>query len=418
MQHDQAEIDSDFASATTAVAAMTGAEIDMQIRTAKKYPRNLAAVRKRATEMATLDEDVAETCWYTLERGKGQDRKVIVGPSIRLAEICASAWGNIRFGARIIDEAEASVTAQGYCHDLETNVMVMQEVRRGIVTRNGERYGNDMVLQTMNAASSIAVRNAVFKVLSQAFVNSIMFDAQKYAAGDDKNLPEKRARVLERLAIQGVSQGRVLAKVGRASVAEITKDDVQTLIGVGTAIRDGESTVDESFPVSNAPEAGKGQFGFKKEASPPPPPPSPLKEPDEPTKPTNPKKQKQGSLLEVPPAASPSPPAAEPVPEERDVEGEGEQEQLIEDAPAEEDEDAKRVRLTHACIAQWRSRRPHLDDKQAANCVAASLWNSFERKRLHDVEPRILAMLLDLLQNQKEFNFEPLEEVAMKGAKR
>jgi hypothetical protein len=50
------------------LAALTRSEIDVQIATAKQYPRNLARVLGNIETLATMDEEVAGSCFYTLRR--------------------------------------------------------------------------------------------------------------------------------------------------------------------------------------------------------------------------------------------------------------------------------------------------------------------------------------------------------------
>src|SRR5690349_3214367 len=118
----------------------------MQIATAKKYPRDLAKVKKKMLDFATLDEETAESCFYTLKR-KDRDSgegKVIQGPSVRLAEIAVACYGNLRAAARITDNDGRFITAQGLCHDLESNTLISIEAKRRITGKSGKTYGDDM----------------------------------------------------------------------------------------------------------------------------------------------------------------------------------------------------------------------------------------------------------------------------------
>src|SRR5688500_14733606 len=81
-----------------ALAALNRSEIDMQISTAKKYPRSVTRFKRDVESLACLDEETAATMFYSLPRGG----KNIIGPSVRFAEVVASSWGNIRSGARVI----------------------------------------------------------------------------------------------------------------------------------------------------------------------------------------------------------------------------------------------------------------------------------------------------------------------------
>jgi predicted phage-related endonuclease len=85
----------------TGIAAR--AEIDVQIATAKPVPAQRQGVARLRAQLATLDVETAEQCFYVLPRGK-----TVEGPSVRLAEILASAWGNLRYGAEILGADETS----------------------------------------------------------------------------------------------------------------------------------------------------------------------------------------------------------------------------------------------------------------------------------------------------------------------
>lgn len=231
--------------------------VDVQISTARRYPRSIKAFKTSAMSMATIDEDTAAGCWYSVPR----DGKKIEGASIRLAEIVLSAWGNIRAESAIVEVADKHLVAEGTCWDLETNTAVKVQVRRRIVGKTGRRYSDDMIVTTGNAACAIALRNAVFKVVPMVYVKSIEREARRVAIGDVKTLAKKRDEMVVYFGKMGVDQARVLAAVERPGVEDVTLDDLATLKGLATAIRDGETTIEEAFPVERqaAKEAPKGK---------------------------------------------------------------------------------------------------------------------------------------------------------------
>jgi hypothetical protein len=218
-------------------------EVSTQIATAKRYPRNVVAVRKRATEIATLDEETAASCFYSLPRAG----KPIVGPSVRLAEIVASSWGNIRYGARVLDHDDQQIRAQGMCWDLESNVACTIEVARRITDRQGRTYNDDMIGVTGNAANSIALRNAVLKVVPTVVWKAVYDQARKVAIGDALTLTVRRTAAIAYFGKLGVDEARVLARLGRANVEEITLEDLEVLVGLKTALKDGDTTVPQAF---------------------------------------------------------------------------------------------------------------------------------------------------------------------------
>jgi len=225
------------------IALIAAAEIDQQIATAKKYPRSLKRFADEATAMVTLNDSIAQQCIYALPR----DGKTIEGPSARFGEIVASAWGNCRAGARVVNESGEFVTAQGVFHDLERNVAITYEVQRRITDKRGNRFKADMIGVTANAACSIALRNAILKGVPKAFWEGIYQRARKCIAGDFKTLANRRADAIQAFVVFGVTEAQILAKLGREGTADITMDDLVTLFGMLTAIKDGDSTPEQMF---------------------------------------------------------------------------------------------------------------------------------------------------------------------------
>lgn len=245
-----------YESDATVVQALTKAELDQQIATAKSYPRSIAAFQRRCEEMVALNPEVADECVYAVPR----EGKTIEGPSSRLAEIVANAWMNCRVMARILSDDGDYVVAQGLFHDLEQNVAVNVEVRRRIVDRNGRRFGVDMVNTTGNAAISIALRNAVFKGVPKAYWNRAFLKAKAIADGSPETLEKRRKAMLEYLAKQGVSEANVLKTLGLSGIDDIGLAELATLRGLATAVKEGDATLESAFGVE-APKAAGGTNG-------------------------------------------------------------------------------------------------------------------------------------------------------------
>ena len=233
------------------LAAIARTEIDQQISTAKKYPRSVAHFLKEAEAMACINEEAAAECFYVLTRKKADGSRVrIEGPSIRLAEIMASAWTNLRFGARPIGEDGRTVTVEGFCHDLQTNVARYTSTTRSILDRNKRRFSDEMVAMTTNAAGAIAARNAVIGVIPRAYVNHVLERAKKVAAGKAVSMEKRCQQALDYFEkTHGVSRGRVLAALDRKGVEELTSEDLDDLTGIKTAIKEGETTLEDAFPL-------------------------------------------------------------------------------------------------------------------------------------------------------------------------
>lgn len=247
--------------------AINRAEVDMQISTAKQYPRDLNAVLNKIATYATMDKETAEDCFYVLRRkdANGQDT-VIEGLSVRMAEIIAGAWGNLRVQARIIGNDGRMITAQAVCHDLETNFAVSKEVKRSILTKKGYTYSQDMQVVTGNAAASIAFRNAVLTVIPKAVTKRIINEVKQVALGQSIDLETSRQNIIQYFAKLGVSQQQLFDYLGIKKLEEIDKQSVFELRATANAIKEGTTTVQETF-VRPAVEAKKQAEGVAAAAS-------------------------------------------------------------------------------------------------------------------------------------------------------
>ena len=151
-------------------------------------------------------------------------------------------------GARVVAADATHVTAQGVAWDLERNLRATLETQRRITSKSGRRYSDDMVTMTGNAAASIALRNAIFRVVPRSYVDRIYAHVRQVAVGTSQTLATRRAAVLDRLGKIGVELPRVLARLGRTGVEDIGLEDLEVLIGLGTAIKSGGQEIDAAFP--------------------------------------------------------------------------------------------------------------------------------------------------------------------------
>jgi hypothetical protein len=222
------------------------ATIDMQISTAKAYPRNIKRATENSITVVTMDTETASTCTYAVPRGGKQ----ITGPSIHLAKILAQFWGNLRIEAKVISIDAKHITSQAVAYDLENNLAIKVEVKRSITGKYG-RFNDDMITVTGNAGNSIAMRNAILSVIPRAVVDKVYNEAKKTITGDISDatkLMAKRKKVLDAFKDSyNVSEAEVLKAIGKASIDHIDADNLVTLIGIGQAIKDGDTTIEDAF---------------------------------------------------------------------------------------------------------------------------------------------------------------------------
>lgn len=237
-------------ASSSAIYQQDKAQIDVQIATAKAFPRNVKRSIDNAIAIVTMDRETAATCTYSVPRGG----KAITGESVHLAKILSQVWGNLRVEAKVVGIDSKQVTSEAVCFDLENNLAIKAQVKRSIMTKNG-RMSDDMITVTGNAANAIALRNAILSVIPKAIVTKVYTAAKNTITGDvgDKEkLIARRKQVFDGFKDSyGLTEKQVLASVGKAAIDHITADDLVVLIGIGQAIKDGDTTVDEAFLAKN-----------------------------------------------------------------------------------------------------------------------------------------------------------------------
>ena len=246
------------------VDAVERANVDSQVATAKRYPRDIRRSIDNSVVMATMNQETAQSCSYALPRGG----RPITGPSVHLAKIIVSNWGNMRTEAKVVQITDKQVISRGTCWDLETNVASAFEVRRSIIGKNGQRFSDDMITVTGNAANSIAYRNAVFAVIPKAITDRIYYAAQKFITGDlsdSDKLLKVRTGILNNFKNNyGITEEEVVKMCGKQTVNQIGADEISMLMGTIQALKDGDTTIDELMkPIRESKEAINNDIAAK-----------------------------------------------------------------------------------------------------------------------------------------------------------
>ena len=225
--------------------AIEKANVDVQVTTAKQFPRNVTRAIQNSIVMATIDPETAQMMRYALPRGG----KPITGPSVHLAKLIVSNWGNIRAEAKVVQITDSQVVSRGTCWDLENNVATAIEVRRNIKGKNGQRFSDDMITVVGNAANSIAFRNAVFSVIPKAVTDKVYRAAQECITGDlsdEAKLLQKRTNCLKFFNDEyGITEEEVIKLCGKQTVNQIKADEIALMLGIYQSLKDGDTTVEE-----------------------------------------------------------------------------------------------------------------------------------------------------------------------------
>lgn len=220
------------------------ANIDVQVATAKQYPRSISRCANNVVAIVTMDKNTAQSCGYALPRGG----KPITGPSVHLAKIIAQQYGNMRVEAKVVEITDKQVVSRGTAWDLESNYAVSFEVRRSIVGRNG-RFSDDMITVAGNAANAIAYRNAVLTLVPKPIVDKAYQAAQHLITGDLSNeemlIKRRDGAIKHFIDSYGISEEEVIKLCGKYTVNQIQADEIALLLGIAQSLKDGDTTVEE-----------------------------------------------------------------------------------------------------------------------------------------------------------------------------
>lgn len=230
------------------------AQVDVQVSTAHRYPRDIARVNKAILDMATIDTATAAACFYARPVGMDPDtgkQKIAEGLSVRFAEIVAALYGNLRTQAQVIEQTDRQIRVAGMCWDIETNNAIKVEVVVSTVKRNGQPYSEGQRAVMLDAAMAKALRNAIFKVVPKAALTSVIAKIKAMASSKQGDVTTRKEKVKKWLTKCKIEDARVFTVLDVQSWDDVTVDHLDTLHGIYNAITDGETSYEEAFPVVN-----------------------------------------------------------------------------------------------------------------------------------------------------------------------
>ncbi len=229
----------------TQLAIMQKAEIDTAIATAKQYPRSLTQFKDNALAYATSDHETAMECIYKRPVGGGKNAE---GMSVRMAEIVACCYGNIKVQARIIEQTDRKVTCEGIAHDLETNNLQSIMKSEITVTKQGKPYSEGMRNTVSLACLAKAKRDAIFAVVPRSLVRHVEKAVKAMLFGDAQSLDQTRQQMKDWINTLPIDKERVFKALKDDGLDDMTPATVETIMGIWTGLNNNEFGIDEAFP--------------------------------------------------------------------------------------------------------------------------------------------------------------------------
>lgn len=238
--------DTPMSASTITAMAMTrqAQEVQAAMLVAKRFPRDEAVANDRILRSCTRPS-LAEAAIYSYSRGGTE----VSGPSVRLAEAIAQAWGNIDFGFIELEQNKLESQVMAYAWDLETNtrqskVFTVPHIRQ---TKNGAYPLTDPrdIYEMIANQAARRVRSCILAIIPGDVVDSAVKQCELTLKSGSNGVPlEARINdMVQKFAEYEVTEDMLAAYVGK-NISAFTEKDVISMAKVYRALNDGIAGID------------------------------------------------------------------------------------------------------------------------------------------------------------------------------
>lgn len=237
---------------TEMVVSRQAQEVQAAMVVAKKFPRDMTAAWNRVMQSCKRPS-LASKAIYQYPRGG----ETITGPSIRLAEALAQAWGNLDFGTIELEQRPGESTVMSYCWDLETNtrqtkiftVPHIRQTKKGQIALTDPRDIYEMVANQ----GARRLRACILGIIPKDVVDDAMgMCYQTMTQGNRANLADAiRQTVAAFQEHLGIPQKCLEQYIG-CKVEAFDGNAINTLRGVYQSIADGVARREDYFQLPKA----------------------------------------------------------------------------------------------------------------------------------------------------------------------
>lgn len=225
-------------------------EVQAALVVARSAPRDQRLAWDRIMT-ACQRPGLAEAALYSYARG-GTD---ISGPSIRLAEAIAQAWGNLQFGLRELEQSVGNSTVQAYAWDVETNIRreVTFQVKHERHTKAGKTRLTDPrdIYETIANQGARRLRSCILAVIPGDLVDAAVTQCDQTMRTKADVTPEGVARMVEAFAAHGVTRSQIELRIQRR-IEAIQPAQMVALRKVYLSLQDGMSKPEDWFTLEQS----------------------------------------------------------------------------------------------------------------------------------------------------------------------
>lgn len=251
--------------ASSIAKSRVASEVQAAVFMAKRFPRDENAALARIAQTCKR-KGLAEKALYTYPKG-GQN---VSGPSIRLAEAIAQAWGNMQAGVVELEQKPGESLCMAYCWDVETNFRDTKifTVPHAIQTKKGLKPLTDPreIYEHIANQGARRKRACILSVIPKDIVDAAIDECQRTLSGSYKEPLIDRLRKMVNVFQSELSVPlSAIEKYIGYKLDSFTEMDMVTLRGVYTSIKDGNSSREAYFDLPKADAADAAQPADNKE---------------------------------------------------------------------------------------------------------------------------------------------------------
>lgn len=222
-------------------------EVQAAVFMAKRFPRNenesLARIMRSCDRVGLATKAV-----YSYPKGGTQ----VSGPSVRLAEAIAQAWGNIQSGVVELEQRDGESMCMAYCWDIETNTRECKifTVKHQISTRNGMKVLTDPreIYELVANQGARRKRACILNIIPGDIVDEAMARCNKTLQGNNRRPLIDRLR--EMVDIFQTKYSVPLSSIEKYfgyPLDVFTEQDGANLAGIYNSLKDGVAKREDYF---------------------------------------------------------------------------------------------------------------------------------------------------------------------------
>lgn len=233
------------------------AEVKGAIAIAMGNPRDMTRAIERI-KASCRRPALAEAAQYSYPRAGKQ----VVGPTIRLAEAIAQAWGNLHFGRREISRSESASIIQTYCWDLEVNTRSEVEFEVPHVQYSREQ-GNKRLVDPRDIYEAVAnqaarrVRSCILAMIPGDVIDTALKECdatlEAEMTKDGKTMAERIKNCEAAFSKHGVTKKMIEAYL-RHPIDSMSRAELMNLGKIINAIQEEGRKPSEYFAMGEKPK--------------------------------------------------------------------------------------------------------------------------------------------------------------------